>query len=479
MANEKTPVVWDDTTNKHRPLGTGEKMGGLDASSLLSSDSGNLLEAGSDGLAYLSGSGVVDPRADNLLEESDRGKLQVTIDRIAEWLDGHPEDASGLADAISGLLAAQLADGKTIVASGGKLVSDPTNATAAQKSAINSALADAASGLVVDPDTGLLQVDFSNMPTDRFEELMHGLKMQVPLAADAEFIVAKSDPNAGDDIVDGRGTEAKPFKTIQACVNYVTSGFALGRYAVRIRVKSGTYSESVALPQYDATSGAISLETYSGSRDVVINAPLGDDGFTSSCIIASSPSKWHVRNFTLRHVAVPGDVPSGGMTRVLLNSSGGGTVYSYGIKFELSREPGTFTHNYTVRVISADGGSVWMYPSATPFGFDVVANSSENFYCYVLAAQRDGNITLAKSSNSSYEFEIPCTGSCSTFARVFSRGSIQPFTTGTMLQFTGTVTGKRYEATSGSSINVSDQGADYFPGDVAGTVDSSTYCWYS
>ena len=206
MANEKTPVVWDDTTSKHRPLGTGEKMGGLDASSLLSSDSGNLLEAGSDGLAYLSGSGVVDPRADNLLEESDRGKLQVTVDRIAEWLDGHPQDAalladainvvSGdegnvitagsdkgaflskgaisaavagmtdaqkaqLADAIAARIASDIADGKTIVASGGKLTSDPTNATAAQKKAINQALADADSGLVVNNSTGKLQVDFA------------------------------------------------------------------------------------------------------------------------------------------------------------------------------------------------------------------------------------------------------------------------------------------------------------------------------
>ena len=267
MANEKTPVVWDDDTKKHRPLGTGEKMGGLDASSILSSDSGNLLEAGSDGLAYLSGSGVVDPRADNLLEESDRGKLQVTIDRITEWLDGHPQDAAALADAmnvvsgdsgnvivegtdkgaflskgaiaaavagmtdaqknqladaIAARIASDIADGKTIVASNGKLTADPTNATAAQKKAINQALADADSGLVVDNSTGKLKVDFSNMPTDKFEELLRGLKMQVPLDQNITHIVATADANAGDTIIDGRGTEAKPWKTIQACVDYVT-----------------------------------------------------------------------------------------------------------------------------------------------------------------------------------------------------------------------------------------------------------------
>ena len=100
MANEKTPVVWDDTTKKHRPLGSGEKMGGLSASSMISSDSGNLLQQGSDGLMLVTGGSIADPRADNLLEESDNGKLQVTSDRVVEWLEGHPQAAAAIAEAV-------------------------------------------------------------------------------------------------------------------------------------------------------------------------------------------------------------------------------------------------------------------------------------------------------------------------------------------------------------------------------------------
>ena len=526
MANEKTPVVWDDDTKKHRPLGTGEKMGGLDASSLLSSDSGNLLEAGSDGLAYLSGSGVVDPRADNLLEESDRGKLQVTVDRIAEWLDGHPQDAAALADALSvvsgdegnlivqgsdngaylsnaelaaafaGLsdaqkqaiadavaekMAARLADGKTIVASGGKLTADPTNATVAQKKAINQALADADSGLVVDNSTGKLKVDFSNMPTDKFEELLKGLKMQVPLDQNITHIVATSDSNAGDTQVDGRGTEAKPWKTIQACVTYVTNLYSLNTHAITIRVKSGTYTESLNLPQFDRTSGSIRIESYSGSRDVVVNAPVGSDGFTANCVNVSGTGRWQLSNITLRHVAVPGAVPLGGMTRSILSAGGGSRVDLRGVRFELRKQAGAFTgtNYYYVRVVSADdNSSIWFLPSTLAFGFESVASEADHMSCGVLCAERGGSIYFMRTTSSDYDLVIPCTGSCTQFASLFDGGAIKPFSTGSQLTFSGAgVTGQRYSVLTGSYINGAGS-TTYFPGTEDGTVESATYCWY-
>lgn len=94
------PVVYDDSTSKHRPLGSGERMDGLSASSIISSDSGNLIQTGSDGLAYVSGSGIADPAADNLIEASANGRLKLTAARIAEWLDGHPQDAAAVMDAL-------------------------------------------------------------------------------------------------------------------------------------------------------------------------------------------------------------------------------------------------------------------------------------------------------------------------------------------------------------------------------------------
>ena len=194
------PVVYDDTTKKHRPLGSGEKMDGLSASSIVSSQSGNLITTGSDGLAYASGSGIADPSADNLLETTSSGKLKMDVDRISEWLDGHPADAKILSEAVNVVsgdsgnvitkgsdkgaymssaalasiigsmpssqtqsLLASFADGQTIVVSGGKLVVDPTAAPKAKLQAITTALRKAGGGLSVDSSTGKLSVDFASM----------------------------------------------------------------------------------------------------------------------------------------------------------------------------------------------------------------------------------------------------------------------------------------------------------------------------
>lgn len=149
------PVVYDDSTKKHRPLGSGERMDGLSASSIISADSGNLITTGSDGLAFLSGPGIADPAADNLLEATSAGKLKVDIGRIIEWLDGHPQDAKDIADAIhvvsgdSGNLIHEGSDGGAYMSSA-QLAAAIAGLTAAQLQAIAALLApDLADGLTV------------------------------------------------------------------------------------------------------------------------------------------------------------------------------------------------------------------------------------------------------------------------------------------------------------------------------------------
>lgn len=528
MANEKTPVVWDDTTKKHRPLGTGEKMGGLDASSLLSSDSGNLLEAGSDGLAYLSGSGVVDPRADNLLEESDRGKLQVTVDRIAEWLDGHPQDAAvladainvvsgdsgnvivegtdkgaflskgaissavagmtdaqknAIADAIAARIAGDIADGKTIVASGGKLTADPTNATAAQKKAINQALADASSGLVVNNSTGRLQVDFSNMPTDKFEELLKSLKMLVPLSAPMNvWVDANSD---GDTLVDGRGTQAKPFKHIQAAVNYVTGNYSLGNHNVNIRVVAGTYRENVTLPSYAAGTGAISIQSASGSRDVTIRAVENANGFVYSPILAMG-GHWYLVHLTIERVeqAWTGDNIYVGC---ILECTGDSTVVDLcGVHLKQSfpsnaNLPGV---QYEIRLAYADAGAtIALSPYDVGMALTFSDTASHARTVSVFSIARGAKLLMRRpivtDAISGYSWNVACSGSCTVFTYVWQGSSMNAVGGGPALQFDGAgVTGKRYNVTGGSFIAGAGS-ATYFPGDVAGTVEDATYCWYA
>lgn len=544
MANEKTPVVWDDDTKKHRPLGTGEKMGGLDASSLLSSDSGNLLEAGSDGLAYLSGSGMVDPRADNLLEDSANGKLQVTIDRIAEWLDGHPQDAAAIAEAISvvsgdegnvvtagsdkgaflskgaiaaavaGMSAAQLqtlvasfADGETIVASGGKLVVDPSTAPKAKLQKISAALAKSGAGLSVDSGTGKLVVDFAsmdpsimrnvvlsmvqtgggigvdsngqlfvdfeNMPTDKFEAMLASLHMQIPLEADLSLYVNNRAANAGDTIIDGRGTAAKPFRTIQACVSWAASYYSLGPYNITIIVQPGDdYRESLVLPSYNASSGVFKIISGVQATPPVV---LVAGGAGACCRV--SGGTWYLQRLRfvnnpslegVSHVSYP----------LCLNSLDYSVVQVYGCEFDMSYYGAATTLLHMTVVASSSNSRLTFHPFA---GYPSKLNyhKGNSNLLYVITTGSGGSMTFA-GAYGDRAYAVPCSGDATTFAYAAESSSMRAGGSGDdYIHFVvadgGSCTGKRYDIQNGANIRAPYGG---FPGDEAGTVESSTYCWY-
>lgn len=536
MANEKTPVVWDDTTKKHRPLGTGEKMGGLDASSIISSDSGNLIQTGSDGLALVTGTSLADPRADNLLETSSNGKLQVTVDRIAEWLDGHPQDAALIADAINVVsgdsgnvivegtdkgaflskgaiaaavagmtdaqkaqlanaiaarIASDIADGKTIVASNGKLTSDPTNATAAQKKAINQALADQDSGLVVNPSTGKLQVDFSDMPTDKFEKLLKGLKMTVPLAANKTLYVSINNANAvvpttvGGEVVypDGCGTSAKPFKYIHDCVNYATSTYSVGNFHITIRVVAGTYPENVALPAFSHGTGYIEIVPDSGARDVIVQAQTNSYGSRGWCFSCTG-GRWRLYYMDARRTENPTTQKAQALG--CYGVSGDGMLYLYGCAATqtLPSSPSPLGgEDYTVRIFSADGGGTMYLQHGTLAGsISAHKPASGTPTVHVFNVSRGGTLWLTSSydedNNPVTTQHVACSGSCDVFLRMFQVGAINTLGAGNRIDFTGSMTGTRYVIDGGSHVSGAGGDASYFPGTSGtGTVEASTYCW--
>lgn len=550
------PVVYDDSSNKHRPLGSGEKMDGLSASSVISSQSGNLITAGSDGLAYATGSGIADPAADNLIEATPSGKLKMDVDRLAEWLDGHPADAKALSEAIKVVsgdsgnvitkgsdkgaylsamtlasaigsmsaaqlqqLASALADGKTIVASNGKLTVDPTSATAAQLSKISTALRKAGSGLSVDPSTGKLVVDFASMdpaimravvlsmvqqgggigvdsagqlyvdfdsmPTNKFEAMLKSLKMLVPLDANKTLYVSTNNAAAGDTIIDGRGTAAKPFKTIQACVNYVTGTYSVGRFHVTIRVVAGTYNENVALPDFSRGTGYIEIVPDSGARDVIVQAQVNQYGTRGWCFNASG-GFWILRYMDARRVESPTQQKSQALG--CYQASGTAILDLYGCAARQSMPSSTSVlggENYTVRIISADGGgTVRFRHGVLPGVISAQAPAVGDYPAVdVLNVARQGSLWLVRGYDEdndpvTTQF-VECSGSCRHFLYMWQGGKINTLSGGNIITFTGSVTGKRYNLTGGSFVAGVGGSETFFPGSEGGTVDTSTYCWYA
>ena len=522
MPNEKTPVVWDDVTKKHRPLGTGEKMGGLSAASIISSDSGNLIQTGTDGLALVKGSGLVDPRADNLLETSSGGKLQVTVDRIAEWLDGHPQDAAiiadainvvsgdsgnvivegtdkgaylsktaianavngmtdaqknALADAIAARIASDIADGQTIVASGGKLHADPTNATVAQKKAITNALA--GSGLAVNSSTGKFDVDFENMPTDKFEKMLKSMKMQIPLDSNRQLYVNGSSGN--DDAAEADDTT--PFQHIQACVDYATKNFAVGANNVYINIEGGmTYTEQVTLPMFTRTSGVMVLRARQDANPPTITNPSAAKVGTPVTVTGGS---WIIHRVNVTGVFSD---PADGNNHfpACVSADGGATsVTIRGCALTSSYNSGTPAdgRNITIRHIAAYNGATVSLGLVSGYHNTLSVTKGDATGAEFLHSERFSRISIpsGNTADTGDMYSIVCSGACTYFALVGTSSQIYVVGGGLHYQhFTGTVTGSQYRIVSGSGVSAPSGG---FPGSSSGNYldndpDTGTYCWY-
>lgn len=532
MANEKTPVVWDDTTKKHRPLGTGEKMGGLDASSIISSDSGNLIATGSDGLAYVTGSGIADPAASNLIETTPQGRLTLNVDRLAEWLDGHPQDAAliadainvvsgdagnvivqgtdkgaylsktaianavngmtdaqknALADAIAARIAADIADGKTVVESGGKLTVNPTNATVAQKKTINNALASSTGGLVVNSSTGLLEVDFENMPTDKFEKMLKSMKMQIPLDSNRQLYVNGSTGN--DDAAEADDTT--PFKTIQACVDYATKNFAVGANNVYINVEGGmTYTERVTLPMFTRTSGVMVLRARQDANPPTITNPAAQKVGTPVSVTGGS---WILHRLNVTGVFSD---PADGNNHfpACVSADGGATsVTIRGCDLVSSYNSGTPAdgRDITIRHIAAYNGATVTLSVTAGYQNALTVTKGSATGADFLHSERFSRISIPSGNTdnpagSSVDmYDIVCDGACTFFARVGVNSQIYVVGGGRHYQHFvvsggGSVTGSQYSITNGSGVSAPNGG---FPGSSSGNVldndaTTGTYCWY-
>lgn len=332
---------------------------------------------------------------------------------------------------------------------------------------------DGSGGLATDED-GNMVVDFDQMPTDKFEALLKSLKMQIPLEANMAFYVNKNHANASDNTADitvgntahKRGEQDYPFKSIQACVNYVTETYALGVYNINIYVVQATYDEDVTLPNFTKTTGVINLQAFDYTSPPTINK------------IAATGGTWNIYRFNITQVASD---PNNGVPNYnyVVRAIGGNTVLRlYGCAVSTEYQGSASATRYVLVLVNAANGA--------EITLGVLENYHNSFSCvkgnanaaYMFNAANSGAITIPKSNitYSATTYEIPCSGTVTSFAWVYSRSSMGVTGAATNEQvFTGTVTGKEYECSVLSSIAAPTGG---FPGSTDGTVDSTTFAVY-
>ena len=351
---------------------------------------------------------------------------------------------------------------------------DGNGSLAGWSGALASALANENGGLVVDENTGDLMVDFSQMPTDKFEALLKGLKMLVPLSAPLDLYVDKNSTAAADTIVDGRGTLALPFKTIQAAINYVTSTYALGPYSVNIYIAQATYNENVNCPEYSRSTGSITLRAYEDSNPPTIKN-VGDVGDT----IAVVGGVWYLRRLNIENTARD---PGNGLTNISCGLSVSNSRTEVGIQgCSLSIEyegSAPATGSCQLRLISIQSNAVAHIYALAGYQTSLVCDKGNASLAHMLRVERYGqfHISGGNATEEGNMYKVACSGVVDVFASVALNASIITF--GGLLYnqtFVGTVTGKKYDITKGGTVSGPYGG---FPGDVNGTVESATYCWY-
>ncbi|MGI6076446.1 MAG: hypothetical protein ACOYD9_08835 [Pyramidobacter sp.] len=339
--------------------------------------------------------------------------------------------------------------------------------------AISETVADINSGLIVDANTDKIGVDFSQMPTDKFDNLLKGLKMQIPLAASMSIYVDKNHADAGDSLIDGRGTQNKPFKTIQACVDYVTQNYALGKYSVFINIEPGTYQENLRLPNFTRTVGAIEIKASDyNNPPTIVNA-----GETSNTVYASG-GNWSFTCLNICGVFSGLNAQNPTYGNVLLVGGDKTAIYIRGSSISGRYEGATSAYTFVVRLISVNTGGL---VSLTPLrgyqnSLECIQGNANN--AAFLHTERGGQILIYNGNieDDGIIYNIPCSGTATFFAEAYFNSSILNFLDANHnAKLTGSVTAKRYLCRYNSGMYAPQGG---FPGNEDGIVVTSTGSWY-
>ena len=305
-------------------------------------------------------------------------------------------------------------------------------------------------GLVVDPETGQASVDFSQMPTDKFEALLKSIRVPIWLSGNKNFYV---DVNSGSDILDdGRGESIeKPFKTIQAAVNYVADNYNLSNYRAIILVADGNYNEDIVLPSYSSVNGFIEIRGNYNNREAVTV-----EGFDLSKAVT-----YLITSITIKKTTP--FVNYGGIFSIQI-----GSINVHDVCIDCTAIPESSSTFSGVWIRNGGLLSVIGVNSANPpTGVHVkIQNSKLSAAIALTAARVNFNADFYLEGDSSESFTCISLESLASASFVYS-GNSYPGRKPVVVS-DGTINGYKYNVKGNSILNTGGGGEDFFPGNKAG-----------
>lgn len=303
--------------------------------------------------------------------------------------------------------------------------------------------------------SGEIAVDFSQMPTDKFEDLVKSIRVPIWLESGKNFYVNGSTGSDTED--EGRGESAsKPFKTIQKCINYIADNYNLSSYTAYVNITDGTYEEDIRLPLYNSTTGSIQISGNSENKNAVIVRR----------IYSQSAVTYNIRNLTVQRTEAFSNF--GGV--VLISA---GRVNFLNVEIDTTLIPET-SAGFAGLVCSSNAFcNISGSSSISNPGIFIRTNATTKCVNGIQATSGgrinfNGNLNLIGDAPESF---VCAAADNLSSIRFVSSGLPYPVGTPTVIN-EGNKLGKRYNIRTNAIIDTSGQGPELFPGTIAGTTGS-------
>jgi hypothetical protein len=226
------------------------------------------------------------------------------------------------------------------------------------------------------------------------------------------------------------------FLTLQKAYNVIAESYDLGGNTATIQVADGTYANGINFTQPWSGGGSITVQ--------------GNLVTPANCLISSSSPIFNITCVLPGIVTLQGikGTTSGGQ---FINHNGSGQIQYKTMDFGtcsgphiVIQAPGAYVQAIGSYTISAGAPAHW-----------------RTFFAGVIEAINTFTITLTGTPAFSAAF-VDCTNQGAVYV-----GAAQ-------VTISGAATGKRYSGVVLSNISTNGGGANYFPGNVAGTVDATS-----
>lgn len=267
---------------------------------------------------------------------------------------------------------------------------------------------------------------------------------------DLHFYVRADGNDANDGLAD---SPERAFKTTAKVMRAVVSETAPGAGRVTVHYGEGEFVGGLSILNLPFNTAL----TITGAGKDKTKSLVSSSASAIGVLLGSGGATTTINNLCIEFVRT---TQVGGF---VCDCIAGTTVFN-SVRFSIVDRSDAVEGDYGYYIVAAVGQAVANIRSGCEFVSDI--QGSPTVKPYVIGALNGGVVTV--------DGDITCSGSAGVFASAYNRGYMRM----SNAVFSGSMTGRRYYASSGSIIYTNGQGPDFLPGSTAGSVQTASGALY-